>query len=457
MSVRDSENGVNEKPPLEGMTVTIERVVAGGDGLGRHPDGRVVLVPRTAPGDRVEAVLTEDHRQWLRARLARIVAPGPGRRVPPCPHYEACGGCQLQHLDYETQLIVKSTIIEDSLRRLGGFEAGAPEIVPSPREFEYRNRIAVVFRRRGEDAALGYHALGTPDAVVDIDRCPLAEPAINESLTAVRAFLESAGPSLPPRADWRLTFRADSTGRVGLAIEGDRRPPSVDRGVLEGLLDCGLAAVWVVGRSGGFIARAGLSTLGERWGGVDLPLAGTAFLQVNRGAAALLDAHVIDRCPTGGAKVIDAYCGFALRALHLAERGASVVGVESDAAAVRAARDIAASRGTLAQESGGPPSGPDCGGSVRLIADRVERALGRELPADTVILNPPRGGVAPEVIAALLKAPPKRLIYVSCNPATLARDLKRLGSAYGIAETRAFDLFPQTASVETVIVLDRAR
>jgi 23S rRNA (uracil1939-C5)-methyltransferase len=148
---------------------------------------------------------------------------------------------------------------------------------------------------------------------------------------------------------------------------------------------------------------------------------------------------VIDRCRITGARVIDAYCGFGLRAFELSRCGADVVGIDSDRHAVRAAEEIASARGL----------------SIRFSADRVEDVLARHLPADFVILNPPRGGLAPEVVEALLRVPPGGVIYVSCNPATLARDLKRLSPGYSIDGVKAFDLFPQTASVETVVTLTR--
>lgn len=417
----------------------IERIVTGGDGLARHEDGRAVLVPRTAPGDRAEVEYTEEHRQWFRARLVRVIEPGPCRCEPACPYYEACGGCQLQHIAYEAQLAAKAGIVSDSLRRLGGFDTGVPEIVPSPRELGYRNRITLVLRRHTGGTVVGYHAFAHPSRLVEVERCPLAENSINVVWSAVQPLSKRIGERALRGAEWRLTFRTDSSGRVGLAIEGVARPRDVDRAVLEGLVEKGLAAVWMVNDEGRIIAHAGEETLAERRGSHEIPLAGTAFLQVNREVAGHIDAHVLERCGAANPKVIDAYCGFGLRAFSLAEQSASVVGIDSDRHAIRAAAKIGAAAGL----------------PVRFVADRVEGVLAQELPAEVVILNPPRGGVAPEVIDALVRVPPERVVYASCNPPTLARDLKRLSPAFALESVKAFDLFPQTAHVETVVVLTR--
>jgi 23S rRNA (uracil1939-C5)-methyltransferase len=418
----------------------IERIVTGGDGIARFEDGRIVFVPRTAPGEAIEVEYVEERSQWLRARLVRVVEPSPFRREAPCPHYEDCGGCQLQHLQYEAQLSAKSSIIADSLRRIGRFEIEAPEVTPSPREFAYRNRIALVLRRRRGEIGLGYHALGDPSQLVAIDRCPLAEDPLNDILPAVSAAVLKIGGAMPRDGEWRLALRVSSEGRVGLAIEGVKRPVDIDRSLLAELVTAGVVAVWMVNEKGRIIAHAGEETLAEKWGVYEVPLAGTAFVQVNRDAAERLDQYVREQSAVvGGARVIDAYCGFGLRTMELAREGADAVGIESDRHAVRSAMVIAAERGL----------------SVRFVAERVEDVLPKELPADLVILNPPRGGVAPEVVGALLREPPKRIVYVSCDPATLGRDLKNLSTGFALETCRAFDLFPQTAHVETVVTLTR--
>ena len=422
---------------LETGQLTVESIIAGGDGIARRPDGCVVFVPRSAPGDRVEVRFTEVHKQWRRAHIVRVLEGGPDRIEPPCAHYHACGGCHLQHLTYRAQLTAKTGIIHDALRRIGKIEPPEFEIVPSVREFEYRNRVTFILRAGAEGITAGYHALDDPGRVIDVDRCPLAEAAVNRVWTQLRDLWRSGHDRLPAGPELRLTLRAASGGGVGLAIEGVR-----EQGDLEAVLSSSeaLEAVWQTGPRGSIVARAGSKTLDDVWGPYRIRLAGTAFMQVNRGTAELLYDWVREQCGSvAGERIVDAYCGFGVNALELAHRGARVTGIDLDGRAVREASRIASGLGVPA----------------RFRIAQVERALKKALPAAIVILNPPRRGVARPVIDTLLERPPARIIYVSCNPATLARDINGLGARYRLVSCRAFDLFPQTAHVETVAVLER--
>jgi tRNA/tmRNA/rRNA uracil-C5-methylase (TrmA/RlmC/RlmD family) len=203
-----------------------------------------------------------------------------------------------------------------------------------------------------------------------------------------------------------------------------------------------LKSVWVLDRRRQVIKHAGVDFLEERIGSYSIPLVGTGFVQVNRSAATRLEEHVRDRCgDIQGKRIVDAYCGFGLRALDLARSGALAAGIERDRHAIKIARQLAERVDT----------------TVRFMAGDVERILDRFLPADIIILNPPRRGVDRPVIETLLRGKPERIVYVSCDPATLARDINRLGGAYSIDSLKGFDLFPQTAHVETVAALIRTR
>lgn len=423
--------------------LTIESIIAGGDGLARRADGCVVFVPRTAPGEQVEVEYTETHRQWRRARVVRIEESSPDRRDPPCPHYDRCGGCQLQHLRYQAQLRAKASVVSDALRRIGGFDVPAIDVFPSPHEFGYRNRISIVLRRADGNVAAGFHRFDDPAAVTDVDACPLAEAPINEVWAALRASWGPAAEKLPAGDELRLTLRVNHEGRVGLAIErasgGDGTAGRVPGASLIDEIEP-LDSVWVMGRGGKVSAVAGAPALTERIGPHEFALAGTAFVQVNRGVAATMDAYVREQCGDAGRKrMIDAYCGFGTRTLELARAGAIALGIDTDGPAVAAAASLARHHGL----------------SAAFVAARVERRITRDLPAEVVILNPPRKGAAAAVTDALVKTPAGRIVYVSCDPATLARDLKRLTPHYQMIARRAFDLFPQTSHVETVVTLTR--
>lgn len=431
------------------VTLRVERIAAGGDGVTHEPGGRVVFVPRAAPGDLVEVKIVRERARWAAGRIVRVIEAGPERLDPPCPYYVRCGGCHLQHLTYAAQLAAKAAIVRDALARIGGFrEVRDLDVVPSPHELRYRNRVTFTLDRTGEELRAGYHSREDPDELLDVADCLLAEPPVAEAWTRLRAVWGPQASRLPPGPRLRLTLRATEDGEVGLVVEGGDAPgrPARDRGAwpeIEALREAaGLDAVWWLDDHGRERARAGPGALTEQWGGSSVPLAADAFLQVNRPVAAALDAHALEACgPIAGRRVVDAYAGVGLRALELARRGARVVGIESNPRSVMAAE-------SLAREEGLP---------LRFRRARVEHALAWELPADVVVLNPPREGVAREVTKALLARPPARIVYVSCDPATLARDLRRLGPATSLAGVRAFDMFPQTAHVETVVRLERAR
>ncbi len=418
----------------------IATIVAGGDGLARRAAGSVVFVPRTAPGERVEVELIEVRRQWARARTLRVLDPSPDRRTAPCEYYARCGGCQLQHLVYPAQTSAKAQIVADSFRRLGGLDLDLPEIVAAPQEFGYRNRVTFVLRRTADGVVAGYHAVDSPRDIVDVDHCPLAEASINQIWRALRSNWGTNAERLPSGRELRLTLRLGDGGAVGLAIEGwrqDHGDPAALLGAVENL-----EAIWGVAERGEIVWYSGQRILETSWGTQRLALAGLAFVQINRLVAELLEAHVLEACgDVLGLRIIDAYCGFGARALTLAWQGARVVGIDTDSHAIGRAREVAV-------ESGAP---------ARFIPAPVEQALARELPVDLVLLNPPRRGVPDAVAQALVSRPPQRLIYVSCDPATLARDLARLENSFEILSHKAFDMFPQTAHVETVVALSRRR
>ena len=424
------------QPAFGTALVRIDAIAAGGEGVGRLDDGRVVFVHRTAPGERVEVELVEARPRWSRGRVLSVLEPAPERREAPCPFYGECGGCTLEHLEYPAQLAAKARIVADALHRIGGLEVSLPEVVPSPREFRYRNRVSFAVRRLpGGRVVAGFHRLGRPDRILDLDgSCLLPESPIALVWDRLREAWGPDAERLPGGDTLRLTLRGSRAGRVSLLVEGGSGPGRPGE-----LVDAveGLDSVWHAPAGTPASLVAGAPGLPETWGDETVELSGAAFLQVNREAAARLEDHVVETAGSvAGVRVVDAYCGVGFHARRLARAGADVVGIELDSDAVEAARAARIPRAEFLQGT-------------------VEEHLATVLPAELVILNPPRAGLAPEVPEALLASPPARIVYVSCNPATLARDLRRLGDRFSIDSVRAFDLFPQTAHVETVVALRR--
>lgn len=426
--------------------------------MGRLPDGRVVFVPRTAPGDRVRVRITRDRTRWSRGQVVELLEAGEGRRDAPCPLYDRCGGCQLQHLRYRDQVAWKGRRIASALSRIGGVEmegsargrrsAPAGEeaaassvdpvpVEPSPSEWRYRNRVSFTLRRlRGGRVVAGFHRRDRPGWIVDVHRqCLLPEDPISTVWIELRRAWGAGARRLPPGGELRLTLRSGGDG-VGLVIEGGEA--GGDAPALVGDVP-GLVSVVHRPRQGGWRHLAGVETVADLWLGEPIPLAGTTFLQVNREAGEALHRSVLGELGNpAGLRIVDAYCGVGAYGRRLAHHGARVVGLELDPLAVEAAR------------RGAPP-----GFQVR--EGRVEECLEAALPADRVILNPPRTGLHEAVPQLLTAHPVPRILYISCDPGTLARDLDRLGSAYRVRRVAGFDLFPQTAHVESVVTLDHAR
>ncbi len=412
-------------------TVTIAGIAAGGEGVGRLADGRAVFVHRTAPGDRVRVALVDDRRRWARARLVAVLSPSRHRRPAPCPFYDRCGGCSLQHLSETEQRAAKAGIVVDAIRRLGDIDVDRPEVVASPAPLHYRNRLSFALRRLGGGRVVaGFHAVGRPGRIVDVDgRCMLGERVVTAAWDEVRRGWGPGAARLPAGPRLRLTVRAADGGDADLVVEGGSAPGEPDA-LLAHVPS--LRSVWWTqpGRSPALLA-------GRDRPGAGPLVAPTAFSQTNPGVAALLEPHVLAAAgPLAGRRVVEGYCGTGVVARRLAAAGATVVGIEIDAAAVERGRRTAAAGLTL-----------ECG--------PVEQLLPAALPADVVIVDPPRTGLAAAVTEALTRTPPERMVYVSCDPATLARDLRRLEPVLAPADVTCFDMFPQTAEVETVVTLHR--
>ncbi len=410
------------------MTVVdIAGIAAGGDGVARLDSGLTVFVPRTAPGDRVEIQITQQKRRFARARVRRLQERATERVPPRCPHYErdGCGGCQLQHVSVAAQVDVKRRIVGDAVRRIGHRDVPDPAGVAAPAPWRYRTRMTLAAR----GGRIGYHRHDRPGEVFDLHDCLITRERVTALWQSVSVHRERL-----PRRLAALGFREDRLDRLHVVVCGRDAQPWDASALAAAVGDPAVCYWW---QPPGGAARV---VAGPRNG-----FPATGFEQAHPEFAERIRRIAVEALgPVAGRPVWDLYGGVGDAADLLASRGAEAWTVDADRRAIAWA--VTQDRRRAAPR-------------VHRIAGRVERVL-PELPVpDAVVVNPPRAGLARDVATWLDRwggeRPGHRVVYVSCDPATLARDLARMPQL-GLRELTAFDLFPQTSHVETLAVLEAA-
>lgn len=449
------ESGRKQAPALPARG-TARGMALGGEAVFALEDGPVVFVPRGAPGDVAELAVDGSTRGVLRGRLARLERPGPGRVEPPCPFFRAgCGGCQWQQLDDATQLEQKQTLLGETLRRLGKLEA-VPLLAPvaAAEPWHYRASLQVHLAADGQVAFAAAHS----HDLVPIDHCPIAHPLLNRAIAALAAPLARAILRDAVAAVGGIGLRVASAGgedRLLMVLQSAggrtryarRLVAEVQQQVPE------LASAWFLdseaaGRKGA-VARpellAGQPALPHEVGGERFYIGPQAFFQVNTAQAAHLVGLVRQALRAARPRtVLDLYCGVGLFALSIRDLAEQVMGLDSEEEAVLLAQRALEER-------------PDGGAEVSFYrAEAEETPEGILAGSDAVLLDPPRSGLSAALLDRLIANPAPLLIYVSCEPSTLARDLRRLsGAGWRLESVQLIDLFPQTYHIESVSVLKR--
>ena len=416
---------VEDDPPLD---LAIERLTYGPDALAHH-EGRVVFVPLAAPGDRVRARIVEQRRGFLRATVSDVVRAAPDRVAPRCPVFGQCGGCQWQHVATTAQRTAKRDLVAEQLARLGGLRDVDVRPTRAPADaWAYRARITLV----ADGRRLGFHRARS-HALVEIDECAIADPVLVAHLGVARAWAAAVRT-----APLRVTL-ACAPGGVVLAATLRTRPTEVDVAATEDVLAATSTvrgAVLAGGAERIVVGDADLRVPVEHDLVLEVPA--DAFTQVNPAANLLVVATMLELGAfRAGEHALDLYCGAGNFALPLARRGVDVIGVERSPVAVAAARANAQRLGLA---------------SARFACDPVAAALAQlpATPLDAVVLDPPRGGAA-DAAGTLASRRAARILYVSCDPATLARDARTLVAAgYRLGGVQPLDVFSQTYHVETV-------
>jgi len=390
--------------------------------MGRLPDGRAVFVPYCLPGETVRVQVVEEKERFVRAELLEVLQPSPERVSPRCKHYGVCGGCQYQHMSYAAQLAAKQEILADQLTRLGGLnDPPVNPIVPSPAPWNYRNYVQF---HQDEQGRLGFQAARS-NQVVPVEECHLPLPALNELWPRLE---------LEPLPDLeRVGLRAGADDELMLVLESNSDE------AYEFEEDFPISAVQI-GREQVHILAEG-HTIPMRVLGRTFRLSAGAFFQVNTPMAQAMVEHLLSRLPlTPQTTLLEVYCGVGLFGAFIAPRVERLVGIESHPAAVQ---DFVENLDEF--------------DNVEVYEDEAENVLPvLELRPDVVLVDPPRAGLDKVVLDALLEMRPHTLAYVSCDPATLGRDAKRLvKGGYVLQEVTPFDLFPQTYHVESISIWQR--
>ena len=394
------------------LTLTIERLANDGSGVSHAADGRIVFVPGAVPGDRIVARVTESRRKLLRAEIIEVLEPAADRVQPRCAAFGRCGGCSWQHIDYPAQVAAKAEILDSALRRIGGLDLPGPvTVTPSPEPYEYRGRARILVHQHRP----GYRRAASDDHVA-IDDCPILAAPLRQALKRLAA-------SQPEDGEWELALgEADVTHPDGVRVLH---------------LDD---------------SQADHSPLALRAGSQRVQIAAGGFAQANP----LLFDTLIDAVASAvgtGDRLLELYAGAGFFTLTLAGQFQRILAVEADAAAITNLETAAKAAGIDNIES----RIADVEGFLMPEKQGHTKApLAPDFAPDVVFMDPPRAGLGTAVTARLCASGPKRLVYLSCDPATFARDLGQLQEGgWRLQSVAGFDLFPQTPHIEGLAVMLR--
>jgi 23S rRNA (uracil1939-C5)-methyltransferase len=421
------------------MDVSIEKLIYGGDGLAHH-ESSTLFVPFVIPGEKVRVSEAEKSKKFIRCKLDQILEPSPERVAAPCPHFGICGGCHYQHIPYAAQLQYKEQILRETLRRIGKIDFTADIVTHSFQPWEYRNRAQWKIRTIAPATIpeIGYFQAGS-NSLMPAYSCPILAPELFTTLTHLRELL--AGGALPSTLREAEAFAASPTS-LTLTLTFSKFPPH--RPALRDALFSrvpGLASLLFQDASAQRMELFGPGSITYPVGEFQFRVSQLSFFQVNRFALVEM-ADTVATLAGEGSSAVDLFSGVGLFSLPLARKFAQVTSVESNPTAVS---DL---------QFNSALASPNLPGRIQTREADAATFL-RRPPSkpDCVVADPPRAGLGPELVERLLKLRPARIVYVSCDPATLARDLALLQRSYSLSSLHLFDLFPQTFHLETIASL----
>lgn len=429
----------NTSRPLKPQDViegTIDNLAFGGEGILRH-EGFVIFVPFTAPGDTIRCRIQKVKKSFATATLEEVLQNGPHRTVPLCPYFGTCGGCQIQHIDASEQMRYKVQSVQDAFKRIGHLSLPPMMVYPANLKWAYRRHVTLHLRPKDESFEAGYIGIDDRSLVV-IETCPIFNLADDPIIHNIQKLVSQLPNT--QRQKGKLMILKNQNHHYILSFHFEQKLPfSIDQ--------------WkrLIGQysqiAGAIISSPGQEyKIGNPYCLQDLEdltfrFTPQAFVQNHPEQSLKIYQHICQLTTSGQKNILDLYCGFGITSLLLARQGHQVTGIEVNPKAIEFAKANATANHLT---------------SVKFERGDVEEWMPRLTTPypDLVLMNPPRTGLSDGVVQALLKLKPKEMIYISCMPSTLARDLAKLcQSAYQVKECAVYDMFPQTAHVETLVYL----
>jgi 23S rRNA (uracil1939-C5)-methyltransferase len=463
-----------KSPPL--LNIKIDAYAAEGKSIARLDEGKVLFVDNVVPGDIIDAIVIKDKKTWAQGRMTKLVQPSPQRVEPFCQHFGVCGGCKWQMLPYQQQLVYKQQQVADQLERIGHVELPAMQpIIGSPRERYYRNKLEFTFstqryrtfeeiEARDEkfmpEPALGFHAPGLFDKVVEIRTCYLQDEPTNLLINSLREYTEAhALPYYDFKAQYgwlrNVIIRVTTTGEILINLVIHHEDKGNREGILQHILNNipGVTSLnYTINPKVNdtiydqeVICWYGKPYIEEKLEGFRFKISPKSFFQTNTYQAEALYRVTREFAGlTGSETLYDLYCGTGSIGIFCSQQAKKIIGIEAVEDAIKDAKENAALNNL---------------GNCSFYAGDVEKICTEAFFAehgrpDVIITDPPRAGMTEKLVQQLLKIRAPKVVYVSCNPATQARDLQWLSEAYSITRLQPVDMFPHTHHIENVALLE---
>lgn len=416
------------------MECKIDGLSHSGEGVARI-EGKATFVPFTIPGETVDIEIVDEKKSFQRGKLVRILNLSADRVEPPCPHYFSCGGCSYQHVKYSRQLELKRQVVQETLKRIGGIEIGVNPVLGMEDPWHYRNKVEWHALRKAGRFVMGYY-INDSRILMDIGNCLL----ISQEMQEYSSFIKEHAEELRIPDNCEIIVRQSSASRDLMLIFGGTGASGINFAKMLNFRE--VASIYSIDE-GISQLHYGDQTLPENLAGIEYQVSPLSFFQVNiEQTGRMLEVIKEYARLEAGNTVLDAYCGTGSIALNLARSARLVVGIEAFKSAVKDAKRNAFNNHIT---------------NCKFIKGTCEDIVpGLEEHFNVVVLDPPRAGCKDKLIEAIIKKQPERIVYVSCNPATLARDLAEMTKAkYLVQAVQPVDMFPQTSHVETMVLLYR--